>query len=561
MLKWTALSACFLGIIMTGCSKSLSVEETQFATLRDVYLAKYRPLVIENGKAWWNANTTGSDEAFKRQEATQNQLVELRNDAETFKKLKAYRESGRIEEPVLRRQLELMYYDFLPGQADPALQKKIVALETEVEKIFTNHRSQVDEKQLSENDVRDILADTNDSAQAEKAWKGYMAVGAKVEQKLKEAVKLRNELARRLGFRDFYAMQLAPQEIDETDFLKLFDELDQLTRQPFTELKAEIDKARAKHFGISVSELRPWHFGDLFFQEAPEIEGADLDAIYANQDLLALTKTYYSGLGMEVEDILARSDLYEKPGKSSHAFATDIDREGDIRVLCNLKPNLRWMDTLIHELGHGVYDKYIDRDLPFLLRTPSHSITTEGYAMMMGAMAKNQEYLTKVVKLSPGEAAQYVQSAKRSLRAEKLIFSRWAQVMVRFEHAMYGNPNQDLGKLWWDLKKKYQLLNPPENVNRPDYGAKIHIVTVPVYYHSYLMGDLFASQVHHYIAGKVLGKADVGSTCYYNSKAAGDYMKRAIFEPGNLYSWNELTKRATGELLTAKYFVQQYVEQ
>ncbi|MCG8405020.1 MAG: M2 family metallopeptidase [Phycisphaerales bacterium] len=560
MLNWTVLTTCLLGIIMTGDNTSLSVEETQFAALRDAYLSKYRPLVIKQGKAWWEANTTGSDEAFKQQEAAQNRLVELHSDGEIFRKLKTLREGAKIKEPVLRRQLELMYYEFLPGQADPSLQKKIVALQTEVEKIFTNHRSQVDGQQLSENDVRDILADSKDSAKAEKAWKGYMAVGAKVEQKLKEAVKLRNELARRLGFRDFYAMQLAPQEIDEKDFLKLFDELDQLTRKPFADLKSDIDKARAKHFGISVSELRPWHFGDLFFQEAPELEGADLDAIYANQDLLALTKTYYQGLGMEVEDILARSDLYEKPGKSSHAFATDIDREGDIRVLCNLKPNLRWMDTLIHELGHGVYDKYIDPDLPFLLRTPSHSITTEGYAMMMGAMAKNQEYLTKVVKLSPGEAAQYVQSAKRSLRAEKLIFSRWAQVMVRFEHAMYGNPDQDLGKLWWDLKKKYQLLNPPENVQRPDYGAKIHIVTVPVYYHSYMMGDLFASQVHHYIASKVLGKTDVGSTCYHNSKAAGDYMKREIFGPGNLYSWNELTKRATGESLTAKYFVRQYVD-
>ena len=38
---------------------------------------------------------------------------------------------------------------------------------------------------------------------------------------------------------------------------------------------------------------------------------------------------------------------------------------------------------------------------------------------------------------------------------------------------MYGNPDQDLGKLWWDLKQRYQLLHPPETVSRPDYAAKL----------------------------------------------------------------------------------------
>ena len=53
--------------------------------------------------------------------------------------------------------------------------------------------------------------------------------------------------------------------------------------------------------------------------------------------------------------MIARSDLYEKPGKSPHAFCTDIDREGDVRVLANIVPNEYWMGTMLHELGHSVY--------------------------------------------------------------------------------------------------------------------------------------------------------------------------------------------------------------
>ena len=44
----------------------------------------------------------------------------------------------------------------------------------------------------------------------------------------------------------------------------------------------------------------------------------------------------------------------------------------------------------------------------------------------------------------------------------------------------------------------------PTGRNAPDYASKIHIVSAPVYYHNYMMGELFASQVHHAIAREVL---------------------------------------------------------
>ena len=47
---------------------------------------------------------------------------------------------------------------------------------------------------------------------------------------------------------------------------------------------------------------------------------------------------------MAVDDILARSDLYEKEGKNQHAYSFNIDRKQDIRILCNIVPNMRWME-------------------------------------------------------------------------------------------------------------------------------------------------------------------------------------------------------------------------
>jgi peptidyl-dipeptidase A len=560
----SAFPRCVILFLLSGgyCATAMAWDapDEKFKPLLEDYLKKYKPLYVESARAWWEANTTGDDAAFKRKEAAENALVELNSDKELFAKIKGLKDGPPLSDPVLARELDVMYRKLLPGQADKELQKRIVAIETQVEQTFNTHRSKVGDKEMTENDVRQVLSDTKDSLAAEQAWKGYMEVGKKIEKMMKEVVGLRNELARKLGFKNFYVMRLTLDEVDEKQLLSLFDELDQLTRTEFAKEKLAIDAAMATRFGIQMTDLRPWHYGDLFFQATPEMPGGtNLDDVYKNVDLLKMAGDYYASMGLQADDILARSDLYEKKGKSPHAFSTSLDRDQDIRVLCNLKPNLYWADTIVHELGHAVYDKYVAPDVPFLLHEASHSITTEGYAIMMGSMVKNQDFLTTVLRVPPDKSAEIVKSAQKNLRREKLIFSRWAQVMVRFEYGMYNDPNQDLGKLWWSLKAKYQMLRPPETVNRPDYAAKIHVVTNPVYYHSYMMGDLFGCQVHHYIATKVLGVDDPAKTCFAGHKEAGDYLKKNIFGPGNLYSWNELTKLATGEYITPKYFAKQYV--
>ena len=49
---------------------------------------------------------------------------------------------------------------------------------------------------------------------------------------------------------------------------------------------------------------------------------------------------------------------------------------------------------------------------------------------------------------SEEEAAAINQDCIRSLRLQQLVFSRWTQVMYRFEKEMYADPEQDLNTLW-----------------------------------------------------------------------------------------------------------------
>ncbi|MBI3822073.1 MAG: hypothetical protein HY289_05255, partial [Planctomycetes bacterium] len=100
-------------------------------------------------------------------------------------------------------------------------------------------------------------------------------------------------------------------------------------------------------------------------------------------------------------------------------------------------------------------------------------------------------------------------------------------------------------------------LDPPGR-NAPDYGAKYHIVGAPVYYHNYMMGELFASQVHHTIARKVYKGADPNTVVYVGNKEVGEFMRRSVFEPGATMTWNELTRHATGADLNPEAFAKDF---
>jgi len=518
---------------------------------------RVRPLDVAVGLAWWSANISGEDSDFKRKEEAQNRLDAALSDKEQFAELKAIKQlkdKGEIEDKIVAREIDVLYLMYLEKQVDPALLKKISAKANAVEQKFNVFRAKVDGKELTDSEVRDVLKKSGDSARRQAVWEASKVVGAEVEKELKELVGLRNEMAKQLGFKNFHTLMLFLNEQDGEELIKLFDELDNLTRDPFLKAKAEIDERLAKNVGKNVADLMPWDYHDPFFQESPAVFDANLDEPFAKADILQLCRNFYKGIGLPIDDVIARSDLYEKKGKSPHAFCTDIDRDGDVRVLGNIVPNEYWMGTMLHELGHSVYSsKNIPKSLPYVVRLESHILTTEGVAMQFERFSKSRPWLEKMgVKVPDPE--KFDAAAEKVRKNQLLIFSRWCQVMLRFEKSMYETPDQDLNKLWWDLVEKYQGLKRPAGRSAPDYGSKIHICSAPVYYHNYMMGQLFASQVHATIAKQVFAGADTTKVVYVGEPKVGEFMKKKVFEPGRTLDWRGLTKFATGRDLSPKDF-------
>jgi peptidyl-dipeptidase A len=534
-------------------------SEKELKQFVEEWTAKVAPLEKALNLAFWAATNFGKREDYDRASELEIQIRRLYSDKQTYEIIKRNLQATQIQDSLLLRQLILLKDAFEENQVEPALMEQMVRLSNEAEKAFNDYRGIIEGKQVTDNELLVILKAEHDSGKRQQAWETYMARGNEVRDKLIALVKLRNLTARRLGYPDFYQMRLALIEQQPQEIQSMFDELARLTDAPFTAIMQEVQGELAKHYSVAQEDLRPWHYDDPFFQEAPTVRGVRLDRLFEKVDAKDLVRRFYVGIGIDPQDILDRSDLYERPGKKPNAYCMDVDRQGDVRILANLRNSEKWTSTLLHEMGHAVYDKYIDPQLPYLLRRSSHTFTTEAIAELFGRLTRNPTWLEKTFNLPSGQLEPIQADIDFGLRLRMLVFARWSLVMVNFERALYQNPDQDLNKLWWELKKRYQLLSPPEGRDAPDWAAKIHLTSAPVYYHNYMLGEMMASQLLNYLGQHLLPNDDPKHIDFIGHPELGAYLKQKIFAPGASLRWDQLLIQATGETLNPKYFVEQFV--
>lgn len=514
------------------------------------------PLHTDYSRKFWDLSLDGNNESLEKAlVVAKEQYLKVYNNKKEFHQLREWQAAGVQLDEIDARQLKLIHDAFVPNQIDEDVLRDIVERETQIENTFNTFRSNFEGGKASDNQLREILRNESSIARRREAWEASKQVGHEIAPHLLELIAIRNREARKLGYSDHYSMMFELQELDEKWVFSLLDRLEQLSEQAFSQMKAELDSALKQKFGISDSKSYPWLYSDPFFQEFPTAGATEsLDDVFKDSDIEALTRAHYRSIGLDIEDLLARADLYEREGKSQHAFCMDVDHEGDVRVLCNIRKNERWMSTMLHEFGHAVYDKYNEPSLPFLLRTPAHTLTTEAIAMLNGRMSKNPQWLTQITGLSSQDAQRVSASALKSLRAEMLIFLRWAITLIRFERELYRNSKTDLNRLWWEYVQRFQKVTPPENRDRADWASKTHLATSPVYYQNYVLGELMASQLLGYIHKNI-----VRSEGYVGNPIVGDYLVENVFKPGGRYDWNTMLTRATGERLSPEHFIAQFV--
>lgn len=520
--------------------------------LIDRHVAEVRPLRREAALAFWRASLTGSESDYRKSAELELALRRILGRRDEFCAIQRALESDELDDPV-KRQLLLMRNAYAPNQLDESVLEELSRRESEIERTFNTFRAEFDGERVSDNTLKQVLKESRDTKRCRAAWEASKQVGAAVARPLLELVHLRNRTARSLGYPDYYQMGLQLQELSLDKLSACVNRVNGVIDDAYADFKDDLDRRLGERFGRPASALHPWHYGDPFFQEMPKTEDVDFDAIFRGRDIVSLAKAFYSNIGLPIDSILERSDLYEREGKCQHAFCIGIDVPSDVRILCNLDSNTRWMETLLHELGHAIYDAHINLDLPWLLREPAHVLTTEALAMLLERLVLHEDWLRELGGLSPSDARRKATEARLHSRRQQLVSARWFTVMVRFEQALYADPEQDLNGLWWQIVQQTQGLTPPENRDAPDWASKIHLVTEPVYYQNYFLGGLCASQLFFHLEKRVEDAVPVCST------QTGDFFLDTLFSSGARYDWQETLRRATGEKLDPRYWVDEFV--
>lgn len=552
VLVLTVFAACIV-----GCANE---EEVQMQNFIDRHVAVIDPLSAQANLTLYSSETTGRKEDFDRLEELRLKINDIYANSEDFEFLKRMKESRDVRDHRLKRQLDKLYLAYQSSQMDQELLEDIIAQSTAITEKYNNYRGSIDGEKVTMTEIYRIMTQEQDVVLREKAWRAAKEVGPVVVEDYLRLVKTRNKAVRQIGYSNFHTYNLATGEQSVEDVDRIFAELEELTNEPFAKLKAELDEILAKGYGIKAESLKPWHYHDPFFQRTPLVYELNLDDYYAKHDVARLSIDYFAGVDLAVDDIMARSDLYDKEGKNPHAFAEDIDRHGDVRILANLTNDERWMETALHELGHAVYFKFHDPKEPWLLREPAHAFTTEAAAMFFGRLSRNAAWMQEMLGLSDTERKEIEAVTFKYLQFQQILFARWAMVMYNFEKAVYVDPDQDLNTLWWDLVEKYQFVSRPEGKPDAGWASKLHFTVAPCYYHNYMLGELLASQWHNHIVKNVLELDSDDNVSYAGDNRIGKYFRAEVFAPGAVYNWNEMIKRSTGEYLTPKYFAEQFVK-
>lgn len=532
---------------MEGIERMSKTAQTFLQELND----QMQLLMKDATEASWMAQTTGDPIWANKESEAETKLNIMFSQKDTYEIARKYLEEENLHE-IEKRQLFLFLNMMKENQLPEEILADLSKRSSDLNLLFNTFTPEVDGKKYGANDIRDVLINSDDQELRKKVWYASKEVGKVVEKDLLELVKKRNEAAKLLGYKNHYQMAFALQELDQKEVFSIFEGLIEQSDTAYRSMKKELDERLATKFGISPSDIRPWHYVDPFFQEAPTSDETNLDLFYIGKDLLQMTTETFGDMGIEVADLYDKSDLFPREKKNPTAFCTDIDREGDVRVLCNLQEDSYWMETNLHEFGHAAYFKYVDSELPFILRSCSHTLTTEAIAMMFGKMGKDPRWLRKYLIMNEELIDELSPQLEKLQQLGMLIAARWIITFVYFEKELYENPDQDLNALWWKTVSDIQLVTPPDSTDQPDWAAKIHFTLAPVYYQNYLLGELMAAQLQRYIENSISPEIF--------TKATGDMLINQYFKPGALYDWNEKISKITGEKLNPSHFCELYCQ-
>lgn len=514
----------------------------KYMQLRDEFGENLRKIQYDAELACWNFYTNSNEENLKIYTKSQEDYSNLFKDKNFYSELKTVQSAG-LDDKHLSKQLKdlvkAFYNELESGNELKALRDK----ENEIASKYNAYVMTIDGKPVSKAEIMKILEKETNEDLRKKAYEANVKAGDVIAEDLVDLVKMRNDYARTKGYDNYFdymiedTYEISPDKLDKL----LTGVYDKIKDKSF-EYEKERQEHLAKSFGILPEDLMDYHFKYL---PADNPEKAVNDYIKDREQVVELAKSTYKNMGYDVDNMGITLDLFPRKNKNTHGFAFCIEPGKDARILANLTNNTESLDTIMHELGHCVYDIGLDTHLPFIEQSPSSSAMTEAVAMMMGDLPKSENILTGTI---PEEV---LKKFKDELKKDDAKFVSRSLQIIEFEREMYKNPDQDLKALWKNMKQKYLFRGDNTYVNN-EWATVPHYLSHPGYYQNYFRAALYKAQLYNTL------KDNLGNIT--ENPQTAEFLNKNLFRYGASLEDDELIERITGKPISEDDFCNRIVE-
>lgn len=557
-----------------------SAAQNEAQAFLDSYTQEYVDLYYASAEAAWKTNTEiqeGDTLNAYNSRIADEAMTAFTGSVENIEATKKLLTQKDALTPLQVRQLETILY--LAG-GDPQIvadlvKEKIIASIAQTEKLY-GFQYRLDGKDVSTNNIDNILKTEMDLKERLKAWEASKEVGKELKDGLVNLRRLRNETVQALDYDDYFAYQVSNYGLSTEEMMGMMQRLNQELRPLYRELHTYARYELAKKYGVKeVPDYLPAHWlpnrWGQDWSAMLEVEGLDVDAVLADKSpewIVREGEALYKSLGFPAlpESFWTKSNLYPYPvdstlKKNNHASAWHLDLGTDVRSLMSVEPNAEWFETSNHELGHiYYYIAYTNPEVPPLLREGANRAFHEALGSMMGMAATQKPYLVGRGLVSPDAKTDSIQILLKEALNFAVFIPFAAGTMSEFEKSLYADnlSEAEFNKKWWELVKKYQGIVPPSDRGEVncDAATKTHINNDAAQYYDYALSYVILFQLHQYIADNIL-KQPPTATNYFGNKEIGTFLND-MMKVGATKDWQDVMMEATGQEMNAtamvKYF-------
>jgi len=575
------ITIAVLLFLLPGCLSEEARMERIARHLTDRYEKNTRELSVKYNEALWKVMKGGTKEDYEtfvkvgkeqmvsgpgnasREQAALEfygkKLDLVFEDIESLETVRNILSSGHLKDSMMIREMELLYLHLLNRQANVQGKEELFRQDLRIMQDFPLYKPCYKGDTVNEAELYQILYRSVNSEETGGAWASLMGFGEIAAPEIILSVNIKNKIANELGYRDYYQLAMAFYEQDPDSIQGIFDDFELQTRDLYKTVKQRTDSLIRERYGIKQEDIRPWHYQAKYFTHIPAAFTPPVFyELYEGRDLIAATSRFFGGIGLPVDDIIKRSEFDVENSMLNISFMMNVDYRNDIRVMVgdagNPHRNFRFM---LHEFGHAVHNKYTDQDIPYLLRMPNLAIA-EAVSALFERRYYDPALLGEIMGVDGQQLEQFITDCRPSDEMNHLVYMRFIYLLSAFERELFRDPGQDLNALWYELMKKYMLIDCPERYGYPDWAASRHIFLSHTVVHNYLLADIIASQLQFSIENEILQDPLGFDKGIAGREEIGIYLVNNLFCYGNSLFWQDLIRNATGEDLSSDHYMDQY---